>query len=147
MENKEETLEQKLLKQKPKECKTLEELKEYIQSLIDLKHDYSSCPQAMVLASTAVFNFIGKELQVTNFQASYAALHILQRTQNIEGPFIVLRAEDLVYPQYDLYRKLNEFIEKNRDWVIEQAKDKLKTSKEENVAEKVWEHWESLAKG
>ena len=86
--------------------KTLEELNEYITSLTDRQHDYGTCVYAMSLAAVAAFQHVASKLGVTGFQASCADLDILRRTRSMEGPFIILKAEDMCYPQYDLKENL-----------------------------------------
>lgn len=76
---------------------TLEELTEYIASLTDREHDYGTCVYAMSLAATAAFQYVSKRLGVTGFQAGCADLDILRRTRSLDGPFIILKAEDMCF--------------------------------------------------
>lgn len=125
--------------------KTVEELSEYITSLVDRKHDYGTCVYAMSLAATAAFNHVAHKLGATGFQASCADLDILRRTRSIEGPFIILEGEYMLYPQYDLQDQLDSAISEWEDWASEEAAKKLAQNKEENIHPKVWAHWQSLA--
>jgi hypothetical protein len=124
--------------------KTLDELNEYIASLTEREHDYGTCVYAMSLAATAAYQHVAGKLGVTGFQASCADLDILRRTRGMEGPFIVLKAEDMLYPQYDLPGKLAEAMEKWREWAATEAKKKLEGDSKHACAEVV-EHWKQLA--
>ena len=124
---------------------TIEALGEYIASLVDRQHDYGTCVYAMSLAATAAFNHVAYKLGVTGFQASCADLDIVRRTRSMDGPFILLKGEDMIYPQYDLPGKLREAMEKWADWAAEQAAKKLAENKQENVHPNVWAHWVALS--
>jgi hypothetical protein len=122
------------------------ELDEYISSLVDRKHDYGTCVYAMSLAATAAFNYVAGKLGVTGFQASCADLNILTRTRRIKGGFIILKAEDMLYPQYDLQQKLAEFVADQKAWLAEQAKAKLAEPHDDFPPHpRVLEHWQKLA--
>ena len=124
---------------------TIDELGEYIASLVDRQHDYGTCVYAMSLAATAAFNHVARKLGVTVFQASCADLDIVRRTRRMEGPFILLEGEDMLYPQCDLPAKLREAMDKWVEWAAEQAAKKLAENKQENVHPDVWAHWVALA--
>lgn len=123
---------------------TVEELQEYVTSLIDREHDYGTCVYAMSLAATAAFNHVASKLGVTGFQASCADLDILRRTRRLDGPFLILKAEDELYPQYDNQKTLEETRVSWKEWISERAKKKL----EENASHAhpdVVAHWKALA--
>ena len=46
---------------------------------------------------------------------------MLRRTRGMEGPFIILNGEDMLYPQYDLPKKLADALEDWRGWAAEEA--------------------------
>ncbi len=123
---------------------TSEELITYIESLISREHDYGTCVYAMSLAATAALNHVASKLGVTGFQASCADLDIIRRTRGIKGPFWITKADDLLYPQYDLHANLEDYIRGCEPWLIDQAVELLKTT-DEYVAPQVKEHWEKLA--
>lgn len=125
--------------------KSLQELANYIETLQGHEHDYGTCVYAMSMAATAAFNYMASALGVTGFQASCADLDIIRRTRHMEGPFILLKAEDMVYPQYDLHKKLDEFMIESAPWVKEQASIKLRDTNKEFTHPDVIAHWESLA--
>lgn len=124
---------------------TQEELTAYIDSLISQPHDYGTCVYAMSMAATATFNYVAHRLGVTGFQASCADMDILRRTRRIEGSFILLKAEDLLYPQYDLRGKLEDWIGEQREWLREEAKKKLREG-HVGAVPFVVAHWEELAR-
>jgi hypothetical protein len=99
-----------------------EELQKYIDGLVTQEHDYGTCVYAMSIAATATFNYVANVLGVTGFQASMADLDIIRRTRHMKGPFMLLKGEDLLYPQYDLHQKVDEFEDDCRDWLRDEAK-------------------------
>jgi hypothetical protein len=122
---------------------TVEELQGYITSLVEREHDYGTCCYAMSLAATAAFNFVASKLGVTGFQASCADLDILRRTRHLDGPFLILKGEDELYPQYDNHKKLEESRESWKSWIAEQAAKKLEDV--EHAHPDVIAHWKKLA--
>lgn len=124
---------------------TVEELSTYVSSLVDRGHDYGTCVYAMSLAATAAFHFVAGKLGCTGFQASCADLDVLRRLRSIDGSFLILKAEDMVYPQYDLQARLAKFMEESRPWVAEQAKKNLAEVK--HAHPDVISHWRKLADG
>lgn len=123
---------------------TTEELSEYITSLVEREHDYGTCVYAMSLAATAAFNYVASKLGVTGFQASCADLDILRRTRLIKGPFIILKAADMCYPQYSLPEKLREAMGEWKDWVSKECAKKLEESGDQAHPD-VKAHWELMA--
>ena len=124
---------------------TVAELAAYITSLTDRPHDYGTCVYAMSLAATAAFNHVAHRLGVTGFQAGCADLDILRRTRSMEGPFILLKGEDMLYPQYDLPKLLRKAMGEWRGWAAIEAKKKLEKQTPGNVHPDVWAHWQRLA--
>lgn len=122
---------------------SVEELSGYVSSLVERGHDYGTMVYAMSLAATAAFQFVAGKLGCTGFQASMADLDVLRRTRRIDGPFLILRAEDMVYPQYDLRERLEKFMEESRPWVIERAKERLR-EQSPHVDSRVFAHWRRL---
>jgi hypothetical protein len=122
---------------------SIEELTEFISSVVDRKHDYGTCCYAMSLAATATFNHIASKLGCTGFQASMADLDILRRTRLMDCPFMILKAEDMLYPQYDLHQKLQEAMDGWKDWAKEKAVQKLEQTPESHP--EVKRRWTELA--
>jgi hypothetical protein len=78
---------------------TSEELRAYIDGLVDGEHSYGTCVYAMSLAATAAFNFVASRMGVTGFQASCADLDILKRTRGYKHGFSIVDNSKLLYPQ------------------------------------------------
>lgn len=127
--------------------KNQKELIKEIARVVEMEHDYGTCVYAMSLASVATFNYVAHRLGVTGFQASCADLDILRRTRMMNGSFILLKAEDLLYPQYDLHKRLDEAIAGWRPWLKKEAKKLLaKNRKKGSCAPSVRFHLQRLAK-
>jgi hypothetical protein len=124
---------------------TLAQLDEYINSLVEREHDYGTCVYAMSMAAMAAFYYVSRKLGVTGFQASCADLDILRRSRHLDGPFIILKGEDMLYPQYDLPEKLREAMGEWQGWIAEEAKKKLAEHPDGNVHPNVLAHWKRLA--
>lgn len=122
---------------------TIEQVTQYITSLVERNHDYGTCVYAMSMAAVAAFNYVAHKLGVTGFQASCADLDILRRTRSLDGPFILLKGEDALYPQYDLQGKLADAMNDWAPWLKEQAALKLAETGMAHPAVK--EHWQRLA--
>jgi hypothetical protein len=136
----------------------LEELEEYIQSCIDIVNDhdekneeevgdaYGRCVYAMSLASVATFNHVAKALGVTGFQADAADLDIISRTRNINGPFMIITFEDLLYPnKFDPQAKIQEVINSpdTRNWMVKELLKNI-NSNNKNVHPDVMKHWKKM---
>lgn len=136
--------EQEMREAKVPSLKTPEELQSYIESLVSQRHDYGTCVYAMSMAAVAAFNYVASKLGVTGFQASCADLDVLRRTRNIEGPFMIVASEKMLYPQYDLERDVKKALNDWREWAAGEARKMLADSTD-NVHPSVVKHWESLA--
>lgn len=119
------------------------ELIAILEAVTKRQHDYGTCVYAMSIAATAAFNYVARVLGTTGFQSGCADLDIVRRTRLMECPFVLLKAEDLLYPQYDLRQKLEECIEAWGPWLKEQAAERLKSDRP--AAPSVLAHWEGLA--
>ncbi len=124
---------------------SIRELAEYLEKLVMMDHDYGTCVYAMSMAATATFNYVAGRLGVTGFQASCADLDFLKRVREWDHPFIILQANDDLYPQYDLHQKLEEARKEWRPWLREQAVENLKRAEDDDlVSPRVREHWQKL---
>ena len=123
---------------------TMEQLTQYVESLVKRQHDYGTCVYAMSLAAVAAFNYVAHELGVTGFQASCADLDFLRRTRHLKGPFMIINAEDALYPQYDILAKIRKALVDWKPWLAEQATQKLNDT--EHAHPDVIAHWQELAK-
>jgi hypothetical protein len=121
---------------------TEKQLLEYVKSLVDRDQDYGTCVYAMSLAALAAFHFAAHKLGVTGFQASCADLDFIRRTRSLKGPFMLIKAEDALYPQRDPVEKLHEAMREWIPWIQEQASIKLRENGGAHPA--VVAHWKRL---
>ena len=100
----------------------------------------------MAEAAEAAFNFVASQLGCTGFQGSYAALKAYKDIMRIEGPFGIVKANDALYPQYDLPKQVQNWIEDDwNPWLVEQARKNLAEHDPEFVHPNVHRHWRQLA--
>jgi hypothetical protein len=125
----------------------VEDLTAYIKSLTDMQHDYGTCVYAMSMAATATFFHVANVLGVTGFQASMADMDILKRTRNINGPYMLIKAEDMLYPQYNIPRRVVKTMNEWRKWAKQEAKCKLADSNSSLAHSAVRKRWKQLAAG
>lgn len=123
--------------------KTKEQLVEYIESLVNRSHDYGTCVYAMSMAAEAAFNYVASKEGTTGFQASCADLDFVRRVRLLKGPFMLIKAEDMLYPQYNLFDQLSEAMEKWKPWAKKEAVKKL--AETDHAHPDVIAHWKSLA--
>jgi hypothetical protein len=124
--------------------KSESELTEYLAEVAKQATDYGTCVYAISLATTATFNYMCHVVGATGFQASCADLDVLRRTRSMDCPFMVVRAEDALYPQYDVPQKVAKFLDEVKPWLKEQAAKRLAESCE-HAAKTVIAHWQKLA--
>lgn len=125
--------------------RTKEQLVEYVESLVHRSHDYGTCVYALSMAAEAGFNYVAHVLGVTGFQASCADLDFIRRTRGLEGPFMLIKAEDFLYPQNNPEKKLYEAELEWAPYLKEQAAKKLDESEGREVHPDVLAHWKKLA--
>jgi hypothetical protein len=123
--------------------KTAQELSEYIEGLIEQEHDYGTSAYAMSLAAVAAFQYVASAVGATGFQASCADLDIIRRTRRIDGPFILLKGDDALYPQYDLHKKLSDFLSEIAPYLKDAASKKIHENNDAHPD--VMAHWKKLA--
>jgi len=127
---------------------TAAELASYIRGLTDQEHDYGTCVYAMSMAAVAAFNHVAHKLGVTGFQAGCADMDILARTRGMKHGFFLRDNADLLYPQYRHKYEGLDFdsqIEKNAEWLAEEAAKHLSELEDGMAADAVVEHWQMLA--
>lgn len=125
--------------------KTVEELTEYINSLVDRRHDYGTCVYAVSMAALATFYYVSHKLGATGFQASCADLDFLKRSRSYKHGFMVLDYNNLLYPQYldeERFPSWQDLTKKNAKWLKEEA-GKLLT-KSPDAHPEVLAHWKRL---
>jgi hypothetical protein len=123
--------------------KSVEELTEFIQSKVTEPHDYDTASDAMWQVALAAFNFVAHELGTTGFQASSAELMFLAKSRRIDGPFAIIEAKNMLFPQYDIESQVENYLDKWSPWAAQRAKELLETSPD--AVPRVREHWQMLA--
>lgn len=139
-----EATEQELRALKVEWPNTQKELLETISNLVDRNHDYGTCVYAMSIAAISAFYYVAHKLGTTGFQASCADLDIIRRSRHMEGPFMIVDGNKMLYPQYNLVEKLEEAIKAWKPWAKEQAEKLLKESGG-HAHPNVIAHWKKLA--
>lgn len=124
--------------------KTNDELAEYIRGLVEREHDYGTAVYAASMAAVAAFNHVAHRLGMTGFQASCADLDIIRRTRSMNGPFMLVRGEDMLYPQHNIESKVREAQNEWLPWAREQARKKLAEPRG-HVHPDVVRRWRELA--
>lgn len=132
-----------------RECKvpcfdTIEQLMDFISVLTTREHDYGTSAYAMSLAATAAFQYVARKEGCTGFQASCADFDFLRRSRGIDGPFMLIKGDEFLFPQYDPHNKLSEFSTEINPWLREKAAEKLKLGWQAHP--RVVAHWESIVK-
>lgn len=144
------TTEKEMREAKEQWPKTIGELEEYIESLVNRKHDYGTCVYAMSLAAVATFNYVAHKLGTTGFQSSCADLDILKRTRNLKHGFRILDYGKLLYPQFlnsEHFPTHEELLEENKDKLARVARENLIEGPNAHPEVKArWEYIASLAK-
>lgn len=120
----------------------MEELTLLISTLEKRQHDYGTCICAMSLAACATFRYLCHQFGASGFQTSCADLDFLARTRLLKGPFAIVKAEDMLYPQFS--SKGDELAEKWKPWLKEEAKKKI-ASHGDVACTSVLSHWNKLA--
>lgn len=125
------------------------ELADLIESLtvfdyVDGGEGYEKSADAMWRAALAAFNYVADKVGATGFQASWSALRFYGEAMHVKGPFMVTKIEDALYPQYDLVRRVTDYIDEQADWLKEQAVERLQGDLS-HVHPDVLAHWRALA--
>jgi hypothetical protein len=136
-------------------CETLDSLISYIVDLVSRKHDYGTSVYVMSMAAVAAKHYAAHILGVSGFQASCADLDFIRRTRRMECPFSIIKADDELWPQYDIAKQVAETRQKWEDWVTEEARKKIEKADKGSegdypagpckVHPDVRKHWEKLA--
>lgn len=125
---------------------TLKTLSDFINGLMnDYNHDYGTIIHAMAAGMEATFSAMNKDKQggITGFQDGCLMWEVLRHSFHIKAPCRLVDYKDLLYPQYEYkfkcisqetWQQIQEMATKNLD-------DKT------FAAEKVIEHWKSIANG
>lgn len=123
---------------------TTRQLVQYIDSLVEREHDYGTCVYAMSMAAVAAFYYVSHRLGVTGFQASCADLDIIRRTRHLKGPFMIIDADKMLYPQYNIVGEVMKALKEWRPWAKKRAKELL-ADDGRSAADEVYDRWKRLA--
>lgn len=126
---------------------SLADLTNYVWGLADRPHDYGTCVYAMSMAAHAAYRYIANHLGVSGFQASMADLDFLRRARGIEGPFMLVTADKLLYPQYEPLLEVEEWLNgsSTRQWAKKEAQ-KLLAEQGKFARPSVVARWRELVK-
>ena len=105
--------------------------------------DYGTAVYAISLSAVAAFHFASHLVGASGFQASCADLDIIRRTRHMDGPFALIKASDMLYPQYDVVKNVKEYLNEWESWAASEAKKLI--ASETMAAPSVLKHWEKLA--
>jgi len=126
--------------------KTEKALMKYINSLVSQEHDYGTAAYAMSMSAVAAYNYASSKVGASGFQAGCADMDILRRTRGLKGPFMIVDITKAMYPQYDLMKKLSDYLLECRGWLRDEAKKQLADEKNVNRCHPdVVAHWKKLA--
>ncbi len=127
---------------------TLEELVQHVKELrkdLEQGYDYNTSAQYALKVALAAFDFAAREQGLTGFQAHWVAMSFLADVNNIKGPFAIMSADLMLYPQYETPTQLAAKYEEDfKPWLGEQARKKLEEHGG-SAAPQVLEHWKKLA--
>jgi hypothetical protein len=121
----------------------LREMAEWPEGASEPGEAYGRCAYAVAYAALATFNYMSSVLGITGFQASCADMEILAQSRGMKHGFMILDADKLLYPQYDV---LGDVLK----WTAE-TKAQLADAAAKNLAEApdahpdVVRHWKELA--
>lgn len=127
------------------------ELADLIESLtvfdyVEGGEGYEKSADAMWQAAVAAFNYVARRVGATGFQASWAALRFYSEAMGVDGPFMVVRFEDALYPQYDVVGRVRDSLAEQRDWLRDEAVKKLAAMEKDSIVHPdVEAHWRKLA--
>lgn len=131
-----------------RKCDTVEELSQYLKELIEYKHDYNTSGYAITKALLATETMIAHQLGTSGFQHGYAQISYISETRMSKTGCCIIDLDNLMYPQYNLLGKVEEWIEEHKksEHFIKIVKEKIK---EDDLADfkahvNVREHWEKL---
>ena len=131
-----------------KKCNTFDELADYIKDLAAYNHDYNTSGYAIVKALLAVEMYMAHVLGTTGFQHGFARLAFVKESMISDLGVAFINFDDLLYPQYDVMKKVEEYVKEMRE--SKQLHDKVVTLLGEhpdgkNVHPNVYQHWKILA--
>lgn len=141
-------MERELRMSENREIKTWGEFVDRMMHLELTSHDYNTSAEAVVEAAVLAFNIMASSMGLTGFQGGWAALTAYCEEMSLTCPVMMLKAEDLLYPQYNVPGRVQEWIDESREWCAEQAQAKLDAAKDDSLVHPaVRKRWMDLACG
>ena len=107
--------------------------------------DYNKCIDKQIKIIRKVIGEAGN----SGFSASCVGVGVIRETNDINSPFMIVKLEDLLYPQYEHpIKKVSDFILENRKWIKKTAKQNIKEAKKnkQKIHEEVMARWKELSK-
>ena len=132
------------IKYTPKDTK---ELGEYIDKILEGGwHGYNESVEDGIKCLMALWNYLMDKQGHSGASASFVGLEFLGLSRHERSPFMIVTLNDALYPQYDLHEKLDKFISKNKDWLKQEAEERIKESEKDNfgVHLDVLTRWKTL---
>lgn len=108
---------------------------------------YNSTAEALFLCALAAFRYACAVVGPSSFQAGWASMLLLSETNpDVQPPFAILQAHDMLWPQTDPLVKAKGWVEGWRSWAKEEAAKKLAADPVgQYVHPTILEHWRALA--
>lgn len=125
---------------------SIEELSEYIAEKLAGEYDYETHQEAIADITKAAFDLASSKLGASGWTASGAELLFLAKSRRIDGPFALIKAEDMMYPQY--WDRIPEmYLDRWMPWAGKQAKKRLSEHSDgkNSASARVIAHWQWLA--
>lgn len=129
-----------------KKISSTEELKKFIDEILDKDHDYNSIAGAFIAGLTATMKAMDRHPNggITGFQAGWILMTHMGRELLINGPWKIVKYRDMLFPQHrDKF--LPSLSKETWDWLQEEAKKNLE--KEGSAHPDVKKHWEDIVAG
>ena len=104
--------------------------------------DYNGCINAQVDIIKSIIYGAGN----SGFSASCVGMETIKSTHGIKGPFMIIKLEDMLYPQCLPEPKVAAWINENEAWIGKKARKLLRERKGASVHPNVLAHWKSLSK-
>ena len=125
--------------------KNWEDFNTYLEEIESKPHDYNTIADALTQATVAFFNYFASKHGMTGFQASWSQLQIIGVLRGLEAPFMIVDSGKQLFPQYDILRDVEEFLENSKPALGKIAKDNLENDTK-YASPNVIKRWEELAK-
>lgn len=117
-----------------------------VRAARDAEEGYAAAANFVVNVALAAFNYAASVEGITGFQASWASLLIFAELRGLKGPFAIVSADRMLYPQHDLpTEEARQHEQAWRPWLAKEAARLMAESDRGEVHPTVWAHWEMLA--